>query len=124
MAHILQLKLSKINTGTFLREHLNLLSLNYRRQIAIAIYLFRSFKGLCPNIVKNLLMKQSSGHNKETKGAKYNFIVRPASKTFESIGARIWNIIPVEIRRVESIHQFKSKYKEYIQQISNGDSGI
>jgi hypothetical protein len=82
------------------------------------IFLFQLSKRQLPHYLYKKLIKHSDIHNRPTR---YNdhFIVPAHSsalyqRSFSCSAARIYNLIPSEIKQSPSISVFKSKFKKYL----------
>jgi hypothetical protein len=82
------------------------------------VFLFQLSKRQLPHYLYKKLIKHSDIHNRPTR---YNdhFIVPAHSsalyqRSFSYSAARIYNLIPSEIKQSPSISVFKSKFKKYL----------
>ena len=95
--------------------------LNLRRTCLI----FRRIKheNNCPSYITELLTRNSDRHARTSRYGKYN-LVCPAynretegGRTFQASGAKLWNSIPSDIRKKDSIGSFKTSLKKYRQEL-------
>ena len=91
--------------------------LNLKRSSLI----FRRIKdeNACPSYIAELLTRNSDRHTRASRYGKYN-IVCPSNnretkggRTFQTSGTKLWNSIPLEIRKKDSIGSFKSSVRKY-----------
>ena len=73
----------------------------------------------CPNYITELLTRNSDRHVRTSRYEKYN-LVCPAynretegGRTFQANGAKLWNSIPLDIRKKDSIGSFRTSLKKY-----------
>ena len=72
----------------------------------------------CPSYMTELLTKNADRHNRTSRYEKYNLVY--AHRTTEKLkgresvsGAKLWNSIPFDIRKKDSIGSFKCTVKKY-----------
>ena len=97
---------------------LGLMSLQRRRERYIIVHMWKVLHGRCPNDVNvkfsatsrrghqavvPSLVKTCSGHNQTLYDS-----------SFAVMGPRLWNLVPVGIRSIESMEQFKSLLTAFV----------
>jgi len=73
----------------------------------------------CLSYIRELLTRNSDRHTRTSCYGKYN-LVRPScnretegGRTFQANGAKLWNSIPLDIPKKDSIGSFKSSVRKY-----------
>ena len=109
-------RVSKFTPITPILEELHWLPVNIRINYKLLILVFRAIKTGTPSYISNML--QSNTTNRPSR-AQYQFQLRvPMSRTktfgdrsFESAAPRLWNMLPVDLRSVNSLEQFRCRLK-------------
>lgn len=108
------------------REHitpiliaLNWVPVHYRIELKILLFVFKSLNGLAPSHLSELLNLNTPVRClRFTSG---NILSQPRSKLksrgdreFAVIGPRLWNNLPLSLRSLSSVHEFKVNLKSYL----------
>ena len=83
--------------------------------------IFRRIKdeNSCPSYITKPLTKNSDRHNRISRYGRYNLVCPSYNRETEGVrsfqvsGAKLWNSIPLDIRKKESICAFKSSVRKY-----------
>ena len=67
----------------------------------------------CPSYLTKLLTKNSDRHNYNLVCPSYNREAE-GGRSFQVSGAKLWNSIPLDIRKKESICAFKYSDRKYL----------
>lgn len=73
----------------------------------------------CPSYITELLTRNSDRHTRTSRYGKYNLVCpsynreTEGGRTFQANGAKLWNSIPLDIRKKDSIGSFKSSVRKY-----------
>ena len=76
-------------------------------------------KNNCPSYITKLLMRNSDRHTRTSRYGKYNLVYpsynreTEGKRTFQANGAKLWNSIPLDIRKKDPIGSFKSSVKKH-----------
>ena len=96
----------------------NSVSIHHRNLQIIATEMFRVYTGSATDILNELFpLKQPSNYNLKNQS---EFIVRPVKtvhyglNSLAYLGPRIWELLPNNLKRLESVEAFKSKIKGWI----------
>ena len=86
------------------------LPLHLRRQVHLSLYVMKIIKGQCPSNFINKF-KFISGGSRD--GASCNLYTPKSSslKQFYYLGARAWNNLPSDIRKIDNHKMFAKEYK-------------
>ena len=113
-------------TGVHKHEHitpilasLNWLPVRHRVDFKILSFVFRSLNGLAPSYLSELLTLNVLGRCLRSTSS-YN-LSQPHSRfksrgdcAFAVVGPRLWNSLPLSLRSLSSLHEFKFKLKFYL----------
>jgi hypothetical protein len=96
--------------------NLKLLKCNDIHNFFLAIFVYKQQHNLLPKIFSKYFVKNSSIHNRETRGSNNLFVPRfrlkSSKKSIKYAGVVTWNPIPNDIKEVTSLKLFKRKYKD------------
>ena len=87
--------------------------------------MYKTLNGLAPDSLLEMFEKQADIHQCSTRSANVGGIFIPhrsLSKGKEAIsyaGARLWNEIPIEIKRAQSLETFKGELKGHLFDMQN-----
>ena len=87
--------------------------------------MYKTLNGLAPDSMLEMFEKQADIHQFSSRSANVDGIFIPhknLSKGQEAIsnaGARLWNEIPIEIRRAQTLETFKGELKGHLFDIQN-----
>ena len=113
-------------TGTRKYEHitpilmsLNWLPVHYRVHMKILMFVFKSLNGLAPSYLSELVIVNVPGRCLRST-SNYN-LYQPRSRlksrgdrAFAVAGPRLWNSLPVSLRSLSSLYEFKLNLKVYL----------
>ena len=119
---ILYKKVAKIALGVEKTESsinvyrdMNWLPLHLRRQVHLSTYMFKIIKGQSPTNFINKFQFISGG----SRGGENCNLYTPKSinlKNFYYLGAKAWNILPLNMRNMEDPKPFSTTYKSILLQ--------
>ena len=74
--------------------------------------MFKVSKDLCPEIVKGLFeFRNEKPYNLRQMSQFYILTLRKGTKSIKFLGPKIWELIPDEMRELESLWEFKRAIK-------------
>ena len=74
--------------------------------------MFKVSKGLCPEIVKGLFeFRNEKSYNLRQTSQFYILTLRTGTKSIKFLGPKIWELIPDEMKELESLWEFKKSNK-------------
>ena len=123
---VIQRKMARFALGLQPRDHVGLhefrslswLSIPDRVKYFRLIHLFRIKHGLAPQYLRRNLASVSETHSHNTRGSVSNFHVsKSVSKTTSSFTyscVKDWNLLPADLKSIESLSRFKSKLREFL----------
>ena len=112
-------RVSKYSSITSVRKKLHWLPINMRINYKILLLVFRAIKFGTPSYIRDLLQLPTT--NRPIRSHRLHQLQVPASK-LKSFGDRsfyhaapsLWNSLPVELRSLDTIEQFKRALKTYL----------
>jgi hypothetical protein len=101
-----------------LRE-LHWLPVDYRADHKTAVMIFKALHGIAPSYLCDMICKvpqpirylRSSATNDNKLIVPYTKCKTFAARSFSVYGPKLWNSLPVDLRRTESLEVFKKKLK-------------
>ena len=80
---------------------------------------FKSLNGLGPNYLSDLLLTYVPSRTLRSSGSGLLITPKVLTKTygeasFYHYGPRLWNSLPEDLRKIETVDIFKSKLKTYL----------
>ena len=101
-----------------MRSKLSLLSLESRRRFLRLNLVFKIIHNInCPQQLENYLLKRSAFHTRDFRDSTLLNIVATKTKmgqtSFKCTAAREWNLLPKDIREIQSLSKFKAIVFEY-----------
>ena len=81
---------------------------------------FKSLNGQAPEYLSSLLTKSSETNARNLCSNEQEFLKVPFARTayydifFSVAGPKLWNALPLEIRKSRSLSTFKTSVKKYI----------
>ena len=101
-----------------MRSKLSLLSLESRRRFLRLNLVFKIIHNItCPQQLENYLLKRSAFHTRDFRDSTLLNIVATKTKmgqtSFKCTIAREWNLLPKDIREIQSLSKFKAIVFEY-----------
>lgn len=116
---------ARLLTGTRKRDHitpvlssLNWLSIDYKINLKIEIFVYKSLHGMAPLYLANLIKKYEP--KRSLRSADQLVLTTPRTKrrsgdrAFVAIVPKLWNDLPLSIRLERAFTVFKHKLKEYL----------
>ena len=98
---------------------LHWLPLNYRIHFKILLLVFKCLNGLAPTYLSDLLHYHNSP--RLLRSSFQNLLAVPKSRlktygdrAFSVVAPRLWNKLPLELRSVTCVDQFKTQLKTYL----------
>ena len=96
--------------------------LNVRRLIKLdlGVFVYKELYSLHPKRDETLSQELDNSHYNQTKSATSNNLFIPRGdtegfqKTMSYSGSRLWNEIPAEIKRAQTLDTFKDKFKQHL----------
>ena len=74
--------------------------------------MFKVSKGLCPEIVKGLFeFRNEKSYNLRQTSQFHILTLRTGTKSIKFLGPKIWELIPDEMKELESLWEFKRVIK-------------
>ena len=88
-------------------------------KLELAKFCFKFHNKFLPNQLLSIFTNVSSVHNYNTRSSNINFFRNKQNNkagftTLNSLGAKLWNEIPEEIRSSNSIYIFSNNFKNYL----------
>ena len=115
--------LPKFSRITPLLKELHWLPIRQRITFKILMIVFKALNGQTPSYVTELLHIKSQTHGRNLRSTQDTFMLQiPPYKTKVTLGdrsflcaaPRLWNKLPLEIRKAPSLDNFKSKLKTHL----------
>ena len=91
----------------------------------MGIFMYKCQNNLVPESITKLYTTVDNIHSYQTRSSDSGDLHVPrvihscAQKSISYSGAKIWNDIPVEVRKAQSIYIFKRKLREHYVRIQN-----
>ena len=103
---------------------LNWLPIYQRIELACAVSMFQIVNGLAPPYMSSLFTHAKSVHSHNTRFAANNSLhnSRLHRESFSYYGMKIWNSLPVAVRKSKTVEVFKMKSKEHLMSIVSAES--
>ena len=107
------------NTSTYeeLLETDNSLSVHFRNVQALVIELYKVVNGFSPDIMKDIFpLNENLCYNTKNKRTFHSRDIRTVhfgSETLSHLAPKIWELVPEEIKKLESVASFKNAIKEW-----------
>ena len=99
-------------------QELGWLTFTNRVEYHICVMVFKSLNGQAPDYLSSLL-KSSETNNRNLRSNEQEFLKVPFARTayyeksFSVTGPKLWNVLPLEIRKSTSLSTFKTSVKKY-----------
>ena len=110
-------KLKVRNSVTKHLRDLHWLPVHYRIHFKVALLTYKSLNNLAPVYLKNMLEVYHPVRNLRSSSMGYlsrkRYSTRYGSRAFSIAAPEIWNSLPVEIRKSETLRKFKSNLKTH-----------
>ena len=106
--------------GKEILKELNLSTFEERRDLLLAVTMYKCHHGIAPNnlidklCLQNLYSERLSRHTDESTYHIPNTRTKAAEASFMITGPTIWNKIPVNVREAPCVNTFKKLYKKEI----------
>ena len=84
---------------------------------ALATQMFKIHKGMCPDVPREIFVSKISLYNlrrKKTYERRQVHSVYHGTETLSFLGPKIWDLVPLELKQLESFEVFKLKIKKWI----------
>ena len=107
------------NTSTYeeLLETDNSVSVHFRNVQALAIELYKVVNGFSPDIMKDVFpLNENLRYNTRNKRTFHSRDIRTVhfgSETLSHLAPKIWELVPEEIKKLESVASFKNAIKTW-----------
>ena len=91
----------------------------------MGIFMYKCQNGFMPDSITRLYTTVDNIHSYHTRSADMGNLHVPrlvhscAQSSLSYTGAKLWNEIPVKIRKAQSVETFKEKLKEHYSKIQN-----
>ena len=111
-AHVI-LNSGRHERSTNLFEQLNWLPLKDKIIMQKSCLLYKCTRGEAPNYLNQLLVKNSGLHTRKTRHAEYGLVCphynreTEGGRTFHISSVKLWNSIPIDIRKKETLVPLK-----------------
>ena len=95
----------------------NSVSIHHRNLQALATEMFKIHRGLSPDILREIFLPKISLHNLRRNNTFERGHVRSVyhgTKSLSFLGPKIWDLVPLELKQLESLEVFKLKIKKWI----------
>ena len=103
------------HTTPILKE-LHWYSINGRLELKILLHVFRCLDGTAPLYLENMLKRRCS--TRRTRSSQQQLLEMPQTKldsfSFQVIGPRLWNSLPIAIKRSRTPPVFKRTVKTHM----------
>ena len=93
-------------------SELHWLKVEQRVMFKCLLLVFKCINGLAPNDLNNMIAVRNT-ENSTLYNTFYNFS-KYGKRAFEYYASRYWNILPVNIRRINNVTSFKTALKSYL----------
>ena len=100
-------------------RELGWLTFTNRVEYHICIMVFKSLNGQAPEYLSSLLAKSSETNTRNLRSSEQEILKVPFArrayykKSFSVTGPKLWNALPLEIRKSTSLATFKTSVKKY-----------
>ena len=100
-------------------RELGWLTFTNRVEYHICIMVFKSLNGQAPEYLSSLLTKSSETNTRNLRSSEQEILKVPFARTayykksFSVTGPKLWNALPLEIRKSTSLATFKTSVKKY-----------
>ena len=95
----------------------NSASIHHRNFQALATEMFKIHRGLSPDILREIFVPKISLYNlrrNNTFERRQVHSVYHGTESLSFLGPQIWNLVPLELKQLESLEVFKLKIKKLI----------
>ena len=106
-----------ISTFQELLNKYNSVSIHRRNLQALATEMFKTHRGLSPDILREIFVPKISLYNlrrKNTFERRQVHSVYHGTESLSFLGPKIWDLVPLELKQLESLEVFKLKIKKWI----------
>ena len=93
------------------------ITIHHKNIKALAIEMFKVFKGLAPEIISNLFEINTNSYNLRNKSyfkIPNVHTVYNGTESISFLGPKLWNILPDDLRMCKTLEVFKSRIKSWI----------
>ena len=95
----------------------NSVSIHHRNLQALATEMFKIHRGLSPDILREIFVPKISLYNlrrNNTFERRQVHSVYHGTESLSFLGPKIWDLVPLELKQLESLEVFKLKIKKWI----------
>ena len=95
----------------------NSVSIHHRTLQVLATEIFKIYRSLSPEILRETFMSKASSYNlckNDIFEKRQVRSVHHGTELFSSLGPNIWGLVPVELKQSESLDSFKLKIKNWV----------
>ena len=93
----------------------NSISIHHKNLLVLATEMFKIHRGLSPDILREIFVPKISLHNLRRNNTFERRHVRSVYHGIKSfLGPKIWDLVPLELKQLESLQVFKLKVKKWI----------
>ena len=106
-----------ISTFQELSNKDNSVSIYHRNLQGLATEMFKIHGGFSPDILREIFVPKISLHNlrrNNTFKRRQVLSVHKGTESLSFLGPKIWDLVPLEIKRLESLEVFKLKVKKWV----------
>ena len=93
-------------------------SIHQKNIQALAIEMFKIKKGLSPEIISDIFTQQTEFcyNLRHQNDFRVPFVrtVKHGSESISYLGPKIWNILPVDLKQLDSVGKFKNSIKTWV----------
>ena len=114
------LEANKHERSKSLFKQLNWLTISDEIEIRKCCLIYKSNNGLTPNYIDNILVRNAELHLRTTRYCDVNLVCprykreSEGGRTFQvSAGSKLWNTIPIAIRKNNSYNSFYKAIRSY-----------
>jgi hypothetical protein len=104
--------------GIDLVKELGWMTVQERANYFMALMVFKSLKGINPHYLQNLFDLRKDLNLRSNTKTEYDIYIPPfetsvKDRSFSIHGARLWNNLPLHLKRIQTLWSFKREYKKY-----------
>ena len=99
-------------------KDLHWLPVKQRIEYKVILTVYKSLNNLAPGYLKNLLKYRQTVRTLRSSNRQYLFVkryrTRYGARTFSYIGPKLWNQLPLSLRKTDSLPKFKTMLKTHL----------
>ena len=95
----------------------NSISIHHRNFQVLATEMFKIHRGMSPDILREIFVPKISSYNlgrNNTFQRRQVHSVYHSTESLSFLGPKIWDLVPLELKQLESLEVFKLKIKKWI----------